>query len=180
MRLVPLGLGLAMTLALASITVAFAQSAGAGIVVGEVARCANSSETPAPNVTIGLDGGTSNLAKTDKNGEFTLTLAPGQYTIVATADDGTTARWQYVPVSAGVTLDIGIMDLNAGLSGCGFDADVPTIALATDTPVATATPTAVPDVPTLTPTPLPTLEVPADTGDQSQPAPPPDNSDSGE
>jgi hypothetical protein len=136
-------------------------------VVGEVARCTNSSETPAQNVTVGLDGGPNNLARTDKNGQFSLSLAPGQYAIVATADDGSSARWPYVPVTAGETLDIGIMDLNAGLAGCGFDADVPVIPLATDTPVPTATATAVPEPPTLTPTPLPTEA-------------PPDDSDSGE
>ena len=178
MRLAPLGVAIAVTLTLASVAVAAAQTSGAGVVVGEVARCTNASETPAANVAIGLDGGATNLARTDKNGQFSLTLAPGQYAIVATADDGSIARWPYVPVTAGETLDIGIMDLNAGLSGCGFDADVPVIPLATDTPVPTATSTAVPAEPTLTPTPLPTLEVPADTGDQAQPASP-DDTDSG-
>jgi Carboxypeptidase regulatory-like domain len=108
--------------ALGSASVASAQAA-AGEVIGEVARCQGTNEIPAPQVQVGIDGGPANLAQTDDNGDFAIALAPGQYTVVASANDGTTASRQYVPVTAGQTLDIGVLDLGAGVAGCGFDSD---------------------------------------------------------
>jgi hypothetical protein len=179
MRFGPLGLAVAVVLVFASETLVSAQPAGSGLVIGEVAVCNNSNEIPAPNVNVGIDGGRLDLARTDAKGAFTLTLPAGdQYTIVATAADGSRASIPYVPVLAGQTLDIGILDLNAGLTGCGFDADLPPNALATATPLPTV---ALPE-PIFTPTPLPTLELPApavapDTSAPSDSTAPPDDSD---
>jgi|SRR5579864_358101 len=103
--------------------------AGEGVVVGEVAVCNNTAELPAPNVAVGVAGGEPAIARTDTKGEFALALTPGQYTIVATADDGSTASRFSVPVEEGQTLDIGIIDLNAGIAGCGFDTDLPALTL---------------------------------------------------
>ncbi len=145
-------MALAVVLALGSMSVAAAQQSpptGLGVLVGEVALCTNNQETPAANVAVGVDGGQADLARTDSKGEFSINLAPGQYTVVATADDGTTASRFGVPVQSGQTLDIGILDLGAGVTGCGFDTDVPAAPLASPT----ATPTTPPLLPTITPTP---------------------------
>ena len=137
-----------LALALSSSTVLAAEPplpAGTGQVVGEVAVCNNSSEFPAPNVAVGVDGGQLDMARTDTRGQFSIALAPGEYTIVATADDGSTASRFEVPVTEGETLDIGIIDLHAGIAGCGFDTDLPAVPLISPTPTPTATTSAPPD-----------------------------------
>jgi hypothetical protein len=170
---------LALMLGLASVSGASAQQGPAtSQMVGEIARCSGSDEAPAANVAVGSDGGARNLARTDAGGQFSISLAPGQYMVVATADDGSTASRPYVPVTAGEELDIGILDLGAGPAGCGFASSdgvsAPVVA------TATVTPTTPPLLPTITPTPLPTATAaPAD--DQSSPdtgPPPPDDSSS--
>lgn len=154
----------ALALALTLIGVAHAQQdlpPASGLIMGEVDRCVNGGELPAAQVSVGVQGGSPSLARSDVNGEFFLALPPGQYTIVATADDGTSASRQYVPVEVGQALDIGILDLGGGVMGCGgADSDVPAPAQATSVPTATlvtvpATPTALPTLPPLTPTPAP-------------------------
>jgi hypothetical protein len=155
-----------LAVGLALQTVASAQveapTPDAGVLTGQIARCVNGAEQPAAQVAVGIDGGNASLARTDAGGEFMLALPPGQYTVVATATDGTASR-QYVPVQSGQQLDIGILDIGGSVSGCGPDADitapvlptlVPTLA-PTPEPVATAAPTALP-------TPIPTPEAPAD------------------
>ncbi len=117
-----------------------------GVILGMVARCVNATEQPAGQVAVGVEGGSATLARTDSSGQFSLALPPGQYTIVATAADGTASR-QYVPVEAGAALDIGVLDIGIGFASCGPDADTEAPAL------PTFTPTPVPDVPTPTPTP---------------------------
>ena len=130
-----------------------------GLVQGQVARCVNGAEVPAKNVAVGVDGGSSQLARTDDNGLFLISLPAGQYTVIATADDGAATR-PYVPVEVGELLDIGILDIGGGLAGCGTGDAVTQPALPTFTPTPTptveptATPTATP-APTATPTPEP-------------------------
>ena len=134
--LIPIEVVLAVVLGLASISVAAAQPLslppGTGQVVGEVANCNNSSEVPAANVAVGVVGGQPDITRTDSDGAFSITLAAGEYTIVATADDGSTVSRFSVPVMDGQLLDIGILDLNAGVTGCGFDADLPAAQLANE------------------------------------------------
>ena len=108
-----------------------------GVVTGEVARCVNGAEQPAAQVAVGVDGGSASLARTDANGQFLLALPAGQYTVIATASDGTASR-QYVPVEGGQSLDIGVLDIGGGVAGCGPDSDI-----------------TAPVLPTFTPTPLP-------------------------
>jgi hypothetical protein len=132
-----------------------------GLVAGQVARCVNGAELPASNVAVGVDGGSSQLARTDDGGMFLITLPPGQYTVIATADDGGAMR-PYVPVEVGEVLDIGILDIGGGLAGCGTTDAVTLPALPTFTPAPTPTveptptPTATPTPPPPTPTPEPT------------------------
>src|ERR1700722_12849162 len=102
-----------------------APTASYGTLTGEIARCANGAEAPAVMVNVGVSGVNPALAKTDPNGNFSLALQPGQYTITAQADDGTTASRPGVPVQAGQTLDIGVLDLGVGIFGCGNDAGLP-------------------------------------------------------
>jgi hypothetical protein len=139
-------------LAWASVAEAQAQSppAGLGEVTGQVARCAGSLEVPAPDASVGVQDGQADMARSDSTGTFSMALPPGEYTIVASAADGTTALRANVPVSADQTLDIGILDLGASLIGCGGDSSgvqAPTGAI--------ATPTAAPLLPTITPTSTP-------------------------
>lgn len=140
-----------------------AQAPGAGLVTGEVARCVNGAEVAAVSIPVGVDG-QGVLTRTDANGLFSLALQPGQYTVTATAPDGSTASRQYVPVAAGQQLDIGSLDLGAGIGGCGEpDLAPPAPAAAQPTPTAVAaqatptvvapTPTAVAAQPTAVPTP---------------------------
>src|SRR5579871_4618448 len=104
-------MALIASLSLAPIGVAQAQqqapSASLGLVIGEVARCVNGIESPASAVAVGVDGQTATLAQSDTNGQFVFGLPPGEYTVVATAVDGTSGNRQYVPVEAGQALDIG-------------------------------------------------------------------------
>jgi Carboxypeptidase regulatory-like domain len=125
---------------------------GAGVVTGEVAHCVNGAEVPTPQVSVGIEGGSASLVRTDSNGLFLLALPPGTYTVVATASDGTASR-QYVPVETGQTLDIGVLEIGGGLAGCGPDSDITAPVLPTFT--MTPTPTTEPATPTSTPTPLP-------------------------
>lgn len=147
----------------------------AGLIMGEVDRCINGAETPASQVAVGVAGGSGNLARTDANGQFFIALPPGQYTVVANADDGTSANRQYVPVDAGQALDIGILDLGGGLSGCGLDSDITAPILPTFTPTASpaaadvATPTPAPTTPPATPTVVPVDTTPAVPTDQTAP-----------
>jgi hypothetical protein len=172
------GVAIALSLGLTVVTVVHAQEApiSAGIVLGEVDRCNSGTETPVGGVNVGIDGGSGNLAKTDQGGQFVLNLAAGTYTVVATADDGSTVSRPYVPVEGGEAIDIGIMDLGGGLGGCGTDASVTGPALPTFTPTAIVTvePTSAPAPATATPVPpapTPTVEataVPDDTGDTGE------------
>jgi hypothetical protein len=124
-----------------------APSATAGLIVGMVARCVAGAEQPAVGASVGYEGGPSALARTDSAGEFVMALPPGQYTILANAEDGSASR-QYVPVEAGATVDIGVLDIGGGVAGCGPDTNTEA------PPQPTVTPT--PEVPTPTPTALPT------------------------
>jgi hypothetical protein len=178
------GMVLALSLGLASIGVANAQQAqqppsGAGVLLGEVDKCVGGAETPVPGVSVGVVGGDPNQALSDNGGVFSLVLAPGQYTIQATAADGSTANRPYVPVEANSTLDIGVLEL-AG--GCAGSADItappaPAPAPAQATVQPTVAPTAT-ELPT-TPTPLPTVPAPTATpapapAQESPPDQPPD------
>jgi len=141
----------------------------AGMVTGQVDRCINGAELPAPQVVVGIEGGGA-LARTDSNGEFILALPPGQYNVVATASDGTASRL-YIPVAGGQALDIGILDIGGGVAGCGPDADItaPVLPTLAPTVVATPEPTVVPTlVPTAIPTPAP--DAPADAPADPAPA----------
>jgi hypothetical protein len=146
----------ALVIGLALHGVAWAQTDGpppdAGIVTGEVAHCLNGAEIPTPQVSVGVEGGSASLVRTDSNGVFLLALPPGQYTIIATASDGTASR-QYVPVETGQTLDIGVLDIGGGVAGCGPDSDLTAPVMPTFT--MTPTPTVEPPTPTTTPTALP-------------------------
>jgi len=153
---------LALALGLAVQASASAQTAApsgddAGLLTGQVARCVNGAELPAGQVAIGVDGGGGSLARTDSSGEFFLTLPPGQYTVIATASDGTASR-QYVPVESGQALDIGILDIGGGVAGCGPDSDItaPVLPTLVPTPVATVAAPAATAVPTVVPTVIPT------------------------
>ena len=137
-----MGVASAVVLALVSISVAAAQPIpdGAGQIVGEVANCNNSSEVPAANVAVGVDGGQHDMVRTDSDGKFALTLAAGQYTVIATADDGSTVSRFSVPVVGEQVRDIGTLDLNAGVTGCGFNADLPAVQLANESAKLTEAP----------------------------------------
>jgi hypothetical protein len=183
----------ALSLALASIGVAHAQQGGgAGVLLGEVDKCVNGNETPTAGVSIGVAGANGALAKSDANGQFALTLAPGQYTIQATSDDGTTALRPYVPVEAGGQLDIGVLELAGGClkNDIGGAAPAPAPAQAQPTAQPTVAPTAAPVPATATPVPavvqptataVPAPDEQAPTDDQSPPdqPPPADTSDAG-
>jgi hypothetical protein len=136
----------------------------AGLIIGMVARCINGVETPAPQVSVGVEGGSASLAKTDSAGLFFLALPAGQYTVVAAGDDGTTANRYYVPVESGQALDIGVLDLGAGLAGCGPDSAL--IAPILPTMVVTTVP------PPPTPTPVPSEPAPAPPAQETAPAAP--------
>jgi hypothetical protein len=178
----------ALSLGLASVGSAQAQqgqSSGAGLILGEVDKCVNGTETPAPGVTVGIAGGNAQLTRTDATGEFAMSLAPGQYTVQATADDGTMANRPYVPVEADSTLDIGVLDLAGGCGGADVSAPpapAPAAPQATAQPTAqpTAAATATPEPPSPTPAPTqpPATATPApDATDQSSPdQSPPDQS----
>lgn len=165
---VALATGLALV-GIASIQVD-AQTSDAGMLTGQIARCVNGVEQPAPQVAVGIDGGSSALVRTDSGGQFVLALPPGQYTIVATATDGTASR-QYVPVQSGEAIDIGILDIGGGVSGCGPDSTITAPVLPTLVPTVEATPvpTAVPTVvATLIPTPEPPADPPSDAPPEEQ------------
>jgi Carboxypeptidase regulatory-like domain len=165
----------ALAVGLGAFGVARAQDApsDAGLIIGEVARCVNGAEQASAGVSVGVDGGSGSLTRTDSGGQFFLSLPPGQYTVVASSADGTASR-QYVPVEAGQALDIGILDLGAGIAGCGPEADV----TAPVQPTVTPAPTQVPVVPTATvvptvqATPVPATPTPAaDTDPGADPTP---------
>jgi hypothetical protein len=151
-------LALATGLWLALGTVAQAQDDAppppTGIVIGEVDRCVNNNETPAAGVSVGIAEGSASLVMTDAQGQFIMRLVEGQYTVVASAADGTSAMRYSVVVTSGDALDIGSLDLGMGIGGCGDDAVVVVAPQATATPIATLAPTPVP--PTATPVPPPT------------------------
>jgi hypothetical protein len=159
----------ALVVGVSLVGVASAQdTSNAGLIVGQVARCVNGAEEPAANVAVGIDGGGSSLSRSDSGGEFFLSLPPGQYTVTATGPDGSASR-QYVPVEAGQSLDIGILDLGAGIAGCGPDSSITAPVLPTFTPTPAAVqptptivePTVAPTVqatPELTPSPMPASE----------------------
>jgi hypothetical protein len=144
-------LAMLTTVAWASVAEAQAQSppAGLGEVTGQVARCAGSLEVPAPDANVGVQDGQTDMARSDPAGSFAMALPPGEYTIVASAADGTTALRENVPVSADQTLDIGILDLGASLMGCGGDSSG---VQGQSAPVTTPSPTPPPLLPTITPT----------------------------
>jgi hypothetical protein len=166
------GIVVAVGLGLASLGVAYAQQGGqpgggAGVLLGEVDKCVNGNETPTSGVSIGVAGSTSVLAKSDATGQFSLTLAPGQYTIQATADDGATALRPAVPVQGGASLDIGVLELAGGC--LNNDAGAPAPAQATAQPTAAATATAEPATPTPAATAVPPTATPMPAPDESQP-----------
>jgi hypothetical protein len=165
---------LALAVGLAVHGVASAQGnapqADPGMLTGEVARCVNGAEQPAAQVSIGIDGGGASLVRTDSNGVFILALPPGQYTVIATASDGTATR-QYVPVETGEALDIGTLDIGGGVAGCGPDSDItaPVLPTLVATPVPTVQPTPAPLAATAIPTALP---IPSPTPAPDAPADP--------
>jgi Carboxypeptidase regulatory-like domain len=169
------GLVLALSLGLATIGVADAQQSqpggGTGVLIGEVDKCVNGNETPTSGVNVGVAGGSQSLAKSDGSGDFVLMLAPGQYTVQATADDGTSATRPYVPVEANTSLDIGVLELAGGCEGADMGA-VPAPAPAQPTAQPTAAPTDVPATPTTAPAvaqPTPTAPDQTAPTDQSSP-----------
>ncbi|MBV9579861.1 MAG: hypothetical protein JO057_14825, partial [Chloroflexi bacterium] len=148
------GLVVALSLGLATIGVADAQQSqtpgATGTLIGEVDRCVNGTETPTGNVTVGVAGGSANLATTDTAGDFVLVLTPGQYTVQATAGDGTTASRPFVPVDSNTSLDIGVLELAGGCAGTdtgAAPAPAATQAPAQPTAQPTAAPTDVPAAP---------------------------------
>lgn len=170
---IALGLGLALS------GVAFAQDvtvpANGGIVLGEVDRCNNGQETPAAGVTVGTAEASGGQVKTDNQGQFVLDIGAGTYTVVATADDGTSAIRPYVPVDTGIAIDIGILDLGMGAGSCG-DAGLPAIIVPTAVASATPEPTPAPTATPVPPAPAPDTTRPSDQqpAPADQPAPPAD------
>ena len=155
-----------VAVAFASGGLSYAQGLSTGQITGEVDRCINGVETPAANMTVGIDGLSASLVQSDQNGQFFINLPPGQYTVVVHGDDGSSGSRQYVPVQVGQVLDIGNIDLGAP-AGCDNDTAVlppvvPAVAGATPTPVPAAA-TAVPAAPSPSPTPVPTT-APAPSG----------------
>jgi hypothetical protein len=170
------GLALAVGLAFGAIGVAQAQAGPAfsgGVVRGEVDNCTSGNETPAANVAVTVADGSASTVRSDTDGTFVLALPPGQYTIVVTAPDGSTGSRPYVPVQAGQSLDIGIIDLNSP-GGCLGDTGLTPGAPAA--PAVTApTPTVAPAAPTVAPpAPTPTVAPPPPTP-TAVPAAPSDN-----
>jgi hypothetical protein len=159
-RLGGMALALSVGLALTGVSLAqeLGQSSSAGLIMGEVDRCINGAELPASQVAVGIQDGSANMTRTDDNGQFVVVLPPGEYTIVANASDGTSANRQYVPVEAGESLDIGILDLGGGLGGCGSADEVTAPVMPTFTPTATDVP--VPPTPTPAPTSPPATATP--------------------
>ncbi len=172
--------GFALALALRGVAAAQgdAPAAGLGVVTGEVAHCVNGAEQATAQVAVGVEGGGASLARTDANGEFLLALPAGQYTVVATANDGTASR-QYVPVTGGQTLDIGVLDIGGGVAGCGPDEDITAPVLPTFTPTLAASAATLPLTPE-PPTPQPTAQpVPSSATPEPDPAmqPPADSAE---
>jgi hypothetical protein len=175
-----------MVLGFGSMSVAHAQSVppntpdGDGVVSGVVARCVNGDDSPLAQVGVGVQGGTPSLVRSNSAGVFQLFLAPGQYTVVATLDDGSTAAVSFVPVTAGQTIDIGYLEFGAGPFGCGGDAGGGAAAAATVAPTATSVPpTAVPTATSVPPTAVPTVVPPTAVPDDSGAPPADTTSDSG-
>jgi hypothetical protein len=169
------GLLVALSLGLGSVGSVQAQqgppSGGPGFVMGEVDKCVNGNETPVSGVTVGIAGGDATMAKTDQMGDFVLALSPGQYTVQATADDGTSASRPYVPVDANGSLDIGVLELAGGCAGNDIQAMItqaPTVP-PTAQPTAAATATPAPPSPTPAPTQPAATATPAPATDQSTP-----------
>jgi len=169
---------LAFGIGLTLFGVGYAQDAPppGGIITGEVARCVNGAETPAGSVAVGIAEGGSRLAFTAADGSFFLALPAGQYTVIAMSDDGTSAMRAYVPVEVGALLDIGILDLGTGLSGCGPDAPasaLPGVPLSPPLPDQQQQPAPTPTPgPLGTPTPVPAPPAPDAPAAPDQPAPP--------
>jgi hypothetical protein len=67
-----------------------------GLIVGMVARCVTGVEQPAVGASVGVEGGSATLTRTDTSGQFILALPPGQYTI-AHSDAHTDARRSRLP-----------------------------------------------------------------------------------
>jgi hypothetical protein len=90
-----------------------------GTVVGSVSNCQNGALQPAILVTVQA-AGTQASAETDEDGAFELSElpAPGTYTI-SVSDNGATANRLYVPVAPGEIIDVGTLELGAGVMGCG-------------------------------------------------------------
>ncbi|HEY1294396.1 MAG TPA: carboxypeptidase-like regulatory domain-containing protein [Chloroflexota bacterium] len=173
------GTVVALSLGLTSIGIAHAQQpqpgGGTGLLMGEVDRCVNGTETPTAGVSVGVVGGSLQLARSDGTGAFVLALTPGEYTIQATADDGATGTRPYVPVEANATLDIGVLELAGGCGDTGLPAPAPAAAQPTVAPTATAvpaTPVPTPIPPTATavpPTPVPAPDEQAPATDEPAP-----------
>jgi hypothetical protein len=121
-----------------------------GLIEGQVVVCINGNDIPAANATITVEGGTA-VNRPDKDGYFYVAVPAGQWTVIATTNEGTVRR--LVPVQGGEILDIGLLEIGGGLLGCGVDSS----ALLQPTPGPTAT--AVPPTP-VPPTPVPPTAVP--------------------
>jgi len=169
------GTAVALSLGLTSMGIAHAQqgqpATGTGLLMGEVDRCVNGTETPTPGVSVGVVGGSLQLARSDGTGAFVLALSPGEYTIQATADDGTTGSRPYVPVEANSTLDIGILELAGGCGDTGAPAPAPAAAQPTVAPTATAVPATPSPAPTLPPPTATAVPTPVPATDEQAPAP---------
>jgi hypothetical protein len=116
---VPATAGAAPTTETGAASVASEPVSGTATVVGEVASCRSGAEASAPGIAVQAVG-TSVAAQTDDQGTFSLTgvPAPGVYTIMASGSGATSDR-SYVPVAPGQTIDVGTLDLGAGIYGCG-------------------------------------------------------------
>ncbi len=103
---------------LALISLVFIAQANLGVVEGIVTDCTNGPEQFVYNATVMAEGNEVQV-KSDLNGQFALPLFAGIYTITATDPNGSATR-HYVPVDAGQTIDIGILDISTGM-GCDLE-----------------------------------------------------------
>jgi hypothetical protein len=95
-------------------SVASAQEAPApadeGTLVGHVADCIDGAPQPLSNARIGIEG-TTLTATTDDNGQFTMQLPAGDYTVVLESANFPSVTREDVPVTQNQTIDMGTLDL---------------------------------------------------------------------